>query len=202
MHRASPQAIIYPLELIRTRLAVSPTGTYAGISHCVRQVLQHEGWRAFYRGMVPSMVRPPLPGCMNKLRSSAKVYCTPPGAGVGARRAGAPSAAHAARRMPLTGCACQKLPSSIAFVVKRCASGTPGINESCQAVAGQRRPLPGTVLAADLLVAQAACKADLLCKIRVHRADEHAHCSVRAAEAAAAGGERGPPAAECFELSC
>ena len=50
------QAIIYPLELIRTRLAVSPTGTYRGISHCVRQVLRQEGWRAFYRGMLPSMV--------------------------------------------------------------------------------------------------------------------------------------------------
>ncbi len=50
------QAIIYPLELIRTRLAVSPDGTYRGISHCVSEVLRHEGWRAFYRGMMPSMV--------------------------------------------------------------------------------------------------------------------------------------------------
>lgn len=52
-----PQAIIYPLELIRTRLAVSASGTYSGMSHCVRHVLAHEGWRAFYRGMLPSMVR-------------------------------------------------------------------------------------------------------------------------------------------------
>ena len=52
-----PQAIIYPLELIRTRLAVSPVGSYTGISHCFAQVLRHEGWRSFYRGMLPSMVR-------------------------------------------------------------------------------------------------------------------------------------------------
>ena len=51
------QAIIYPLELIRTRLAVSPTGTYRGIAHCAEMVLRQEGWRAFYRGLVPSMVR-------------------------------------------------------------------------------------------------------------------------------------------------
>ncbi len=51
------QAIIYPLELIRTRLAVSPVGTYRGIAHCARMVLRQEGWLAFYRGLVPSMVR-------------------------------------------------------------------------------------------------------------------------------------------------
>ena len=55
------QAIIYPLELIRTRLAVSPSGTYRGIAHCARMVLRHEGWRAFYRGLVPSMVCAFLP---------------------------------------------------------------------------------------------------------------------------------------------
>jgi Mitochondrial carrier protein len=52
-----PQAIIYPLELIKTRLAVSPAGSYTGIAHCAGQVLRHEGWRSFYRGMLPSMVR-------------------------------------------------------------------------------------------------------------------------------------------------
>lgn len=40
---ASAQAIIYPLELIRTRLAVSPVGHYHGIMHCLALVLQQEG---------------------------------------------------------------------------------------------------------------------------------------------------------------
>lgn len=53
---ATAQSIIYPLELVRTRLAVCPTGTYYGIADTARQVFVQEGWRAFYRGMVPSML--------------------------------------------------------------------------------------------------------------------------------------------------
>lgn len=53
---ATAQATIYPLELVRTRLAVCASGTYAGIADTVRKVLRQEGWRAFYRGMVPSML--------------------------------------------------------------------------------------------------------------------------------------------------
>ncbi|KDD75827.1 hypothetical protein H632_c481p0, partial [Helicosporidium sp. ATCC 50920] len=50
------QAIIYPLELVRTRLAVCASGTYAGIADCVVKVSRQEGLRAFYRGIVPSML--------------------------------------------------------------------------------------------------------------------------------------------------
>ena len=32
------------------------TDTYLGIVDCARKVLAQEGWRAFYRGMVPSML--------------------------------------------------------------------------------------------------------------------------------------------------
>lgn len=53
---ATAQAIIYPLELVKTRLAVCPTGTYRGIVDTMRQVYAQEGFRAFYRGMVPSML--------------------------------------------------------------------------------------------------------------------------------------------------
>ncbi|PSC68761.1 Calcium-binding mitochondrial carrier S [Micractinium conductrix] len=53
---ACAQSTIYPFELVRTRLAVCPSGTYRGIADCVRKVLAQEGWRAFYRGMVPSML--------------------------------------------------------------------------------------------------------------------------------------------------
>ena len=45
-----------PLLQVRTRLAVCPSGTYRGIADCARKVLAQEGWRAFYRGMVPSML--------------------------------------------------------------------------------------------------------------------------------------------------
>ena len=51
------QFAIYPLELIRTRLAVCPSGHYRGIVHCFTRVLQEEGHRAFYRGLTPSLVR-------------------------------------------------------------------------------------------------------------------------------------------------
>eukprot|EP00891_Asterochloris_glomerata_P006722 jgi/Astpho2/6722/Aster-06741 len=53
---ATAQATIYPLELVRTRLAVSPEGTYRGMRDCVRKVLQHEGVRAFYKGLLPSLI--------------------------------------------------------------------------------------------------------------------------------------------------
>lgn len=53
---ACAQATIYPFELVRTRLAVCSTNTYRGIVDCAQKVLAQEGWRAFYRGMVPSML--------------------------------------------------------------------------------------------------------------------------------------------------
>lgn len=53
---ATAQAIIYPLELVKTRLAVCPVGTYSGIADTMTKVLSQEGWRAFYRGIVPSML--------------------------------------------------------------------------------------------------------------------------------------------------
>ena len=53
---ATAQAVIYPLELVKTRLAVCPGGTYRGISDTIRKVYAQEGWRAFYRGMLPSML--------------------------------------------------------------------------------------------------------------------------------------------------
>lgn len=53
---AVAQSFIYPLELVRTRLAVCPSGTYAGIADCARKVASQEGLKAFYRGIVPSML--------------------------------------------------------------------------------------------------------------------------------------------------
>lgn len=53
---AIAQGAIYPLELVRTRLAVSPPGSYRGIIDAAVQVWVREGPRAFYRGIGPSLV--------------------------------------------------------------------------------------------------------------------------------------------------
>lgn len=53
---ATSQAIIYPLELVKTRLAVCKPGMYSGIVDCARKVLAQEGARSFYRGLMPSMM--------------------------------------------------------------------------------------------------------------------------------------------------
>mmetsp|Transcript_26313 Transcript_26313/g.86364 ORF Transcript_26313/g.86364 Transcript_26313/m.86364 type:complete len:205 (-) Transcript_26313:2552-3166(-) len=52
---AVAQCSVYPLETIRTRLSVSPPGTYAGISDCARQIMAKEGAVTFYRGIGPSL---------------------------------------------------------------------------------------------------------------------------------------------------
>lgn len=56
MAGATAQIIIYPLELVKTRLAICPHGTYSGILDCARKVWIQEGWRSFYRGLAPSMM--------------------------------------------------------------------------------------------------------------------------------------------------
>lgn len=53
---ALAQSAIYPLELIRTRLAICPKGTYRGIADAAARVLRTEGPRAFYRGLAPSLI--------------------------------------------------------------------------------------------------------------------------------------------------
>lgn len=50
------QFAIYPLELIRTRLAVCPADTYAGLSAAAASIWRTEGPLAFYRGLLPSLV--------------------------------------------------------------------------------------------------------------------------------------------------
>lgn len=46
---------VYPLELIKTRMALCPQGTYRSIIHCANEVRLHEGWRALFNGLVPSI---------------------------------------------------------------------------------------------------------------------------------------------------
>ena len=50
------QAAIYPLEVVRTRLAVAPPGTYHGITDCLFKVARAEGMLAWYRGLGAAMM--------------------------------------------------------------------------------------------------------------------------------------------------
>ncbi|XP_057688948.1 calcium-binding mitochondrial carrier protein SCaMC-2-A [Corythoichthys intestinalis] len=50
------QSAIYPMEVLKTRLALRKTGQYAGISDCAKQIFRREGVAAFYKGYVPNML--------------------------------------------------------------------------------------------------------------------------------------------------
>lgn len=44
------QSTIYPMEVLKTRLALRKTGEFNGMSDCARKIYKKEGLRAFYRG--------------------------------------------------------------------------------------------------------------------------------------------------------
>uniref|UniRef100_A0A3P8N8G5 EF-hand domain-containing protein n=1 Tax=Astatotilapia calliptera TaxID=8154 RepID=A0A3P8N8G5_ASTCA len=50
------QSTIYPMEVLKTRLALRKTGQYAGITDCAKQIFRREGLGAFYKGYVPNML--------------------------------------------------------------------------------------------------------------------------------------------------
>ncbi|XP_068616830.1 calcium-binding mitochondrial carrier protein SCaMC-2-A [Brachionichthys hirsutus] len=50
------QSTIYPMEVLKTRLALRTTGQYFGISDCAKQIFRREGLGAFYKGYVPNML--------------------------------------------------------------------------------------------------------------------------------------------------
>jgi solute carrier family 25 phosphate transporter 23/24/25/41 len=52
---AIAQATVFPLEVVQTRLAVSPVGTYSGIWDALSKIVAQEGPRALYRGLTPTM---------------------------------------------------------------------------------------------------------------------------------------------------
>lgn len=56
-HPPNPQGLVYPLDTVRTRLAVCHTSEYGGIWQTAVRLARTEGYAAFYRGLVPSMVR-------------------------------------------------------------------------------------------------------------------------------------------------
>ena len=50
------QTMIYPLEVLKTRLALRKTGQYYGIMDAIRKIYQTRGLRSFYRGYVPNII--------------------------------------------------------------------------------------------------------------------------------------------------
>ena len=50
------QSTIYPMEMVKTRLAVSEAGTYAGIVDCARSIVRTEGAGALYKGLAASNI--------------------------------------------------------------------------------------------------------------------------------------------------
>ncbi|XP_078107588.1 calcium-binding mitochondrial carrier protein SCaMC-2-A [Sander vitreus] len=50
------QSTIYPMEVLKTRLALRKTGQYSGILNCAQQIFRKEGLAAFYKGYVPNML--------------------------------------------------------------------------------------------------------------------------------------------------
>ncbi|XP_041825471.1 calcium-binding mitochondrial carrier protein SCaMC-2-B isoform X3 [Melanotaenia boesemani] len=53
---AIAQSSIYPMEVLKTRLALRRTGQYSGIVDCARHIFQKEGVAAFYKGYIPNML--------------------------------------------------------------------------------------------------------------------------------------------------
>lgn len=50
------ESVSHPLDVVRTRLAAAPRGTYGGIWHCCTVVWRSGGIPAFYAGMAPALV--------------------------------------------------------------------------------------------------------------------------------------------------
>ncbi|KAH8289143.1 hypothetical protein KR054_000974, partial [Drosophila jambulina] len=50
------QTIIYPMEVLKTRLALRKTGQYSGIADAAAKIYRKEGVRSFYRGYVPNIL--------------------------------------------------------------------------------------------------------------------------------------------------
>ncbi|XP_058032981.1 mitochondrial adenyl nucleotide antiporter SLC25A24 [Ahaetulla prasina] len=56
MAGATAQTSIYPMEVLKTRLAVGKTGQYSGMFDCAKKILKAEGVKAFYKGYIPNIL--------------------------------------------------------------------------------------------------------------------------------------------------
>ncbi|XP_012286684.1 calcium-binding mitochondrial carrier protein SCaMC-2 isoform X1 [Orussus abietinus] len=50
------QSAIYPLEVLKTRLALRKTGEFAGILDAAKKIYRQAGFKTFYRGYVPNLI--------------------------------------------------------------------------------------------------------------------------------------------------
>lgn len=53
---ALSQTLIYPMEVLKTRLALRKTGQFNGILDCAKKIYVNEGIRMFYRGYIPNII--------------------------------------------------------------------------------------------------------------------------------------------------
>lgn len=53
---AISQTVIYPMEVLKTRLALRKTGQYKGIMDAIMKIYATEGLRSFYRGYIPNIL--------------------------------------------------------------------------------------------------------------------------------------------------
>ena len=50
------QSAIYPMEVLKTRLAIRKTGQYNGVVDAIKKIYVNEGVRTFYRGYIPNLL--------------------------------------------------------------------------------------------------------------------------------------------------
>ncbi|KAI1289844.1 Calcium-binding mitochondrial carrier protein SCaMC-3 [Halotydeus destructor] len=50
------QSVIYPMEVLKTRLCLGKTGQYTGMVDAAKKIYVNEGPRAFYRGYIPNLL--------------------------------------------------------------------------------------------------------------------------------------------------
>ncbi|XP_064188164.1 mitochondrial adenyl nucleotide antiporter SLC25A24 isoform X2 [Anguilla rostrata] len=53
---ATAQTVIYPMEVMKTRLTLRKTGQYSGMFDCAKKILKKEGVKAFYKGYIPNIL--------------------------------------------------------------------------------------------------------------------------------------------------
>lgn len=53
---ALAHSLVYPLELVKTRLNIAPAGYYKGIMHCFYKIVKKEGVLQLYKGMGASLL--------------------------------------------------------------------------------------------------------------------------------------------------
>lgn len=53
---AGGHVLVYPLEMVKTRITVSSSNAYQSAVDCLSTTVRNEGWRALYKGLTPSLL--------------------------------------------------------------------------------------------------------------------------------------------------